>query len=653
MPPAPRLSIGRALASSAWPALLAVLLLVAGARWWLPETIDGPIAEGGWTRRSRAAFAPSGFHPTELDPATGRSFSWSREESTIEIPGLRRSRAHRVTLSVRGVRPPDRPPADVQLLVDGQSRSTVAVPNEASEVTFEIPRAGERGATVTLRVANPFVPGGADPRALGIIVDRVGIAPVNGPFVPSGHAIAMLAAAVFMAALAMWLCGLRGVPGAIVSAALAIGYVWLLLQDAAFLGAYVDLFVNTAAICLIAGAGVGLVRMKWPMVGGVAEWGSAAGVILAISTIKLAAFWHPLVIVGDGIFQVHRAQVVHGGQYFFTSITPKPFFEFPYPVALYVFALPFWNWFPSELDLLRLLRTVAIVADGLAGLMLYGAIRRQWNDRVMAFSCAALWPLAMAPLQALSNANLTNLFGQSVFGAALAAVAWMAAGSSISIAGLVGAGGLLTIAFLSHFGTVPVGLATIGAAAVMLTVLGAGHVRRVGFSVVAVSLAAVLAAWMLYYSHPAFQEVYGRTWAAVAAPESDNSSKIVAAPAVKLQRWWSGTGDDYGRPGLAVLFASAVGVGILIRQRRTGAGLVFLAWVLAWLALSVLGVMTPLTLRANLAAAPAFIALSAIAIGGIASHSRAGRGIALAIAALIAWDGLRIMTASLQLATGN
>ena len=56
---------------------------------------------------------------------------------------------------------------------------------------------------------------------------------------------------------------------------------------------------------------------------------------------------HPLIVVGDGIFQVHRAQVVHGGQYYFTSVTPKPFFEFPYPVALYVFAQPFWSWFPA------------------------------------------------------------------------------------------------------------------------------------------------------------------------------------------------------------------------------------------------------------------------------------------------------------------
>jgi hypothetical protein len=64
---------GRAIAASAWPAALAVLLLLAGARWLLPERVDGPVAESGWTRRSRAAFVPGGFHPPELD-AGHRSF---------------------------------------------------------------------------------------------------------------------------------------------------------------------------------------------------------------------------------------------------------------------------------------------------------------------------------------------------------------------------------------------------------------------------------------------------------------------------------------------------------------------------------------------------------------------------------------------------
>ena len=543
------------------------------------------------------------------------------------------------------------PLAGLRVLVDGQLRWTSSVPNESSDVTFEIPRGPDGGAVVDLDVATPFVPGGADKRALGIIVDRVSITPVNGGFVPRGHAIGMLALAVALTGLALGCCGLRGALGAVASIGVAVGYAWLMLHDAAFLGGFVDRLAVIAAGSLAAGAIVGVVRLKWPVVAGVSEWGLGAGLVLALSAIKLAVFWHPTAIVGDGIFQVHRAQVVHGGQLFFTSVTPKPFFEFPYPVALYGFALPFWNWFPTELDLLRLLRAIAIVADGFAGVLLYGAVRRQWNNRAMALWCAALWPLATAPLQALSNANLTNLFGQSMFAAALAGVAWMAAGSKQTIAAMAGVFVLLLIAFLSHFGTVTVGLATIGAVALALVAMR--ETRPAGVRVFAILFAAVVAAWILYYSHSTFMEVYRRSWSAVAARESDDSSKIVAAPAVKLGRWWSGSGDDYGRPGIAVLLTAALGVGWILRHRLSGAGLVFVAWLLAWLALTALGVLTPLTLRANLAAAPAFIALSAVAIGAIASRSRNAAIASVVLGALVAWDGWRVVVACLQLTTGN
>ena len=105
-----------------------------------------------------------------------------------------------------------------------------------------------------------------------------------------------------------------------------------------------------------------------------------------------------MITVGDGIFQVHRAQLVHQGHYFFTSVTPSPSFEIPYPVGLYVAALPFWDFFPSKLDLLRLLRTVTVVADALVGLGLYAVARRQWNDPRAALLAAGLWPFARAPV---------------------------------------------------------------------------------------------------------------------------------------------------------------------------------------------------------------------------------------------------------------
>ena len=642
-------SIAPSVAAGVLAAALAVALLILGARWWM-RPVEGPIAEGGWTRRSRAAFAPSGFFPAEGD-SSGGYFSWSREHAEIQFTALDRSRAHRVTVRVRGGRPPSAAPAQLRLTVDGQARWAEAAPDEPSTIEFEIPRAPRTGAVIGLDVSPTYTPGGRDPRALGIIVDDLAIAPVSGPFVPAGAVLWRLAGAVFAAVLGLQLCGLRGRAGVVAAGGVAVGCAWLLWQDAAFMGDFAQRLVHLGAAILLAGTLVAMLRLRWPSLAGVPEWSVAVGLILAVSFVKLGIFWHPLAIVGDGIFQVHRAQVVHGGEFFFTSVTPKPFFEFPYPVALYIFALPFWNWFPTELDLLRLLRTVTVAADVLTGLMLYGAVRRQWNNRTAALCCAVLWPLSRAPFEALSNANLTNLFGQSVFGAALAGIAWLAAGTRVSPVALVLAGVLLAIAFLSHFGTLTVGIAILGGVVLSLVAVGRGHPRRIGICVLATMLAVLAVSWTVYYSR--FTDVYRRSWVAASAEERDNSSKIVAPPSVKLARWWSGTGDDYGRPGVVVLLVALAGAALLIRERTTGAGVVFLAWLVAWIALSALGVLTPFTLRANLAAAPAFVALSAIALGTLAGRTWVGQVGAVALSVAVAWDGWRVAVMCLQLTTHN
>jgi hypothetical protein len=343
---------------------------------------------------------------------------------------------------------------------------------------------------------------------------------------------------------------------------------------------------------------------------------------------------------------------VHGGNYFFTSVTPRPFFEFPYPVALYVTALPFWSWFPTELDLLRLLRAVCVVADAGVALALFAAIRRAGWPGVAAVGAAILWPFARAPFEALANANLTNLFGQAVFGAGLAGAACLAAARPMRWFGWAPLAALFLIGFLSHFGTVTVGLAILGATSLTLVLMGRGWQRTAGFALAGAALVAVVLAWAAYYSHPTFREVYAKSYASVTAGDRDDSSKIVASPIVKLGRWWTGVGDDYGRPGIAVLLASLAGLVIALRRKpRDGATLVFAGWLLAWLALSLLGIFSPLTLRANLATAPAFIFFSAITIGSLLTRDTPGRLAAVLLGIWIVWDGWQIALRALAIAT--
>jgi len=125
----------------------------------------------------------------------------------------------------------------------------------------------------------------------------------------------------------------------------------------------------------------------------------------------------------------------------------------------------------------------------------------------------------------------------------------------------------------------------------------------------------------------------------------------VAAPLVKLQRWWSGIGDDYGRPGIVVMITALAGVVLTIRLGwRRPIALVFLAWLAAWLALSALGILTALTLRANLAAAPAFVFFCGVALGAAANRSFGWRLAAIALGVLIAWDGFAVAVNATALA---
>jgi hypothetical protein len=457
-----------------------------------------------------------------------------------------------------------------------------------------------------------------------------------------GPVLARAGLATMLLVAGVWLCGLRWRMGAIAGLVTAAVLAGLLLLDGAFIGTYAARLVRIGAGVAIVGCLVGLIGWRWPRAAGLPEWPIAVGLVLGVTALELAAFAHPLAQLGDAGFQLHRAQEVLGGRYFFTSITPKPFFEFPYPIALYVVAMPFWRYFTAELDQVLLLRAVTLAANALVGIGFYAAVRRQWTDARAALVCAVLWTLSRAPLEGLSNANLTNVFGQGMFGVAMAGVAWLSAGA-VSALSLAGTWLAIVVAFLSHFGTTLVGLPTLGTAGVVLIALGRGPARRAGVWVLVLTLAASAASYAVYYSH--FTSVYRQTFARVSSrqPEPQTRSKLVAPPVEKLEQWYAGTGDDYGRPGLPLLATAVAGAVLLARRRpREGVTLVLAGWGLIWVGFTALGVFSPISMRVNLAAAPVFVCLAAHAISALAGRSRLGAVAAGLVGAVIAWDGARI-----------
>ena len=627
---------------------LAALLLAAGARWLVPPKLSGPVGEGGWTARSRACFTADGFYPAELDAGTDNHFSWTTRSARLVFPELDRSQAYRLVLRVNAARPAGVAlPSSLTLGVDGAVAAAAQPQNERQLVPVAIPARASRGAVIAVEVSDTFVPGPHDDRALGVIVDEVSLRPESGRFSVSGMVVLRTALAVALAVAGLWMCGLRGRLGGLAAIVLAAAFAGLLLQDGAFIGPYASRLVGVGAGLAALGLVVAALSRCWSGASVLPEWPVAVGLVLGVAALELAVFAHPLAQVGDAIFQVHRAQEVRGGQYYFTSVTPQPFFEFPYPIALYVAAMPFWRFFPSDLGHVLLLRIVTLAAHALVGVGLYAALRRQWNDGRAALGCATLWMLARAPLEGLSNANLTNVFGQGVFGAAMAGVGWLSAGA-VSVVALAGTCLTIFVAFLSHFGTTMVGLPLLGAVSVALMVFGRGAARRAGVWVLALTLIASAASYVVYYSH--FTTVFRQTFERVTSrqPEPPTRSKLVAPPAEKLKQWYVGTGDDYGRPGLPLLATALAGAVLLARRRpRDGVTLVLAGWGLVWVVFTALGVFSPISIRVNLAAAPVFVCLAAYALSALAGRSRPGAVAAVFAAAVIAWDGVRVCLACL------
>jgi hypothetical protein len=615
----------------------AVLGLALGSGWFAPATLAGPIGDGSANRRERAAFTTRGFYRPEIDTSRSRQFSWTGAQALIRFPHIDRHRPYRVRLTIAAGRGPTTgPPPHVVVSIDGIRRLAAETSNETRTFEAIAPASSASSLAVGLDVSNTFVPGPSDPRPLGVIVDEIAIEPVNASWRPTNRVflqfglVAMVTAAVFLASgLAIrWTLALSG--------AVLAAQLWLLTKDGAFLGAYIERLVNIAAGAGVAGALIVAARHVWPAAVHPPGWTVAAAVTVVAAALKLAFFGHPNVALADSIFQVHRAQNVAAGEYFFTSITPRPFFEFPYAIALYVTAMPLWDWFPSELDRVRLLRGLSIAADAVVGLAMYFALRRARPERGTALAFAALWPFARSPLGALCTSNLTNLFGQALFGTAMALVVWMAAAGVTRAAPLAGLLALLTVAFLSHFSTISVGIPLAGGIGVLLMMTSSAvDARRLGAWVLGLTLVAGGLSYAVYYSH--FHPVYRATIDRILANDGADEERSMAAPVgVKAGRSARMMVNEFGWAALA---AAAGGAVWLARQGWHPASIAIAGWAIGWLTFAALGIATPIEMRANLAAAPLVLALASCAVGRLAQSSRIGAAVAVALGVAIAWDG--------------
>ena len=616
-------------------------LMVMGAVRNRPDVLVRSVENGGdWYARTPAWFTSRGLYPTEHTP-DGVPFAWAGARMRLNVPQLDRRIARALRLRVRSGRGDTSPAAVIRVAVDGVDAPSATIGSDWQEISIPLPAARRRGATITLDAQDAFVPGPNDPRALAFIVDRLALDPAGETLTPSTETLAAVAAFGGGVALAAVCCLLpawiAGAAGLVAGAAATL----LLLCDAAFLGSYSSRLtpLSLGVVASAALASFAVARASPAMRSG---WRAAALLAIVVTAIKLAVFLHPNSPIGDGMFHVHRAQAVRAGQYIFTSITPRPFFEFPYPIGLYLTAQPFWDAVP---DRVALLRGITLVTDALVALAVFGAVGVRWGAAtgVMAAALALSVPVIT---QSISTANLTNVFGQSCFSLAVAWIGWHLFSGRVSI-GAVGSIVLLSAAYLSHFSTAVIGVPAAVAIAIAVACARDTAESRQWRWIAATVAVAIVVCYAIYYSQ--FHDVYARTWSRVGQEGADNSfvatlaehseSKVVTLSRFLLANYGWGV----------LLLAAAGAVEALRRHRREGWTLVLTAVGLVCGGFLLLGAFTPIEMRANLAAHPVIVCLAAR--GGTAlwtTNRFALRGVVVLAVAATLWYGAVALRAVLM-----
>ena len=553
----------------------------------------------------------SGVYPAERDEAANLTFAWTGPEVTLRLPGLDRRTTWTLDLRVRGARSVASENPALAIVADGLVVSTEPTTRDFSDLRVVIPSRGDRrGLTLGLRPSATFVPGPADPRALGVMIDRMSLTPDRVPLVPRpALTAASLSAAAMGAALA-----LLGV-----TAGSAIGGAVLLSAGiAAVMGRGFGPFTDYPALALSLGVWIAIALAMLTLI--VQKWRGlpfrntarfAAAFSACALLLKLLILVHPDMPIGDAMFHAHRFQGVLAGRYYFTSIAPGGY-AFPYPPGLYVFASIFAGLVRRGAADVTLLRIVTCAADALAGLLLYTAIVHAPRDaakdsttRLAAAIAVAIYNLVPVGLAVLTTGNLTNAFAQSVAVAALVLMAidrtrlerW---GWTVALTAT------LSIAYLSHTGT----LAILFAASVLIALLffffggisGGPSLRSPAAAVAIATFAAAVLSVVVYYAH--FLDTYRTELARIghetATAASDAGGRTIAD---RLRSVPYSVGIYIGVP---VLLAALPGAAHLVaRHGRERLPLVLEGWMLACLVFLVIGILTPVDMRYYLASVPA------------------------------------------------
>jgi hypothetical protein len=526
----------------------------------------------------------AGVYPPERSGT--ETFAWTGGRADFTMRGADRRTEWTCSLRFRGGRAAPLPQPQVDAAIDGITVATAIAANDYRQLDVTAPaRPGHTGLTLTLTSSTTVSPGAADPRQLGVQLDRLVCQPTGALVVlPPRSTLRNAAFAAGVIGLAVALAGLS-LPAAIAAAMLlAAGQAWLLSTGLAPYSGFSRTMVPVAlwiAAAILAVVRLPSIWLQQPM-----SPAARSAVIVTASALylKLGGLLHPSKQLADAVFHAHRFEWVLAGRFYFTQ--PTGGVTFPYAIGLYLFAAP-WTFLTR--DYVTLLRIVVCTSDVVAGALLYVAISRVWKDRLSAVLAVVLFNVVPAPYGVLGDANMTNAFGQSAALIALiVATAWSQTWRRPTL--VVALFGLTALAFLSHVSTVSLLVVTLLSAAFFWWNRGDDSDRGSARVVVIVTVAAALFSVITYYGH--FMDVYKTAWrartaAAIAAPATPSpraEETATAAPVpvrVRVMNALKLTRSSVGWPIL--ILAAAGGWRTIVERRRDRLVGLVAAWIATYL----------------------------------------------------------------------
>jgi hypothetical protein len=583
-------AVGRALAAALFAALLGAAGVAMFYAWHPALTVE--------LDRDPPRLL-SGVYSPERDEASGLTFAWTGADVVLRLPGLDRGRNWTLDLRVRGARPLPSDNPDLTIVADGATLATVHTSTAFQDITVTIPaRPERRGLTIGLRSSKTFVPGPGDPRPLGLMLDRLSLAPDGVVLVPRPalYASSLASAAMGAAIALLGVTAGSAIGGAVL---LSAGVAAVIARGFGPFTSYPDTVTALSVGIALALAGLSLALQYWrghPL-RNTARF--AAAFSAASLLLKLLVLLHPDMPIGDAMFHAHRFQGVLGGNLYFTSIAPGGY-SFPYPPGLYVFASLFSGLVRRGAGDVDLLRIVTCSADAAAGLLLYYVVATARGNRLAGAMAVAIYHLIPLSLGVLTTGNLTNAFAQSV---AVAALALMASTLKLERWGWTA---LLTLvlaaAYLSHTSTLAIVFAATVTTAALFWWRGGPALRSPAAAIGFATAGAALLAIVVYYAH--FMDTY-RTELARIGHET-----VTAAPAAggrtigdRLRLVPYSLGIYFGAPVLVLALVGAAELALKHGMDRLT--LAVTGWTLSCLAFLLIGILTPVDMRHYLAAVPA------------------------------------------------